>query len=257
MISSLQRLRKNNHVRRLLLAAVAFTAFVAAGLLGSTYWAARHAPAFYRAALAASPEQAVEQGERFERAALALHNQTQHAGRWETSLSADEINGWLATELPAKFPRLLPVGISAPRVAIDGDTFHIAVRYSRGNVDTVLSISGEAYLTAQTNEVAIRLDRARAGLVPIPLGRVIDEINERAERTDVSLRWTEVKGSPVALVRLPLDHDDDKGRVVLDRLATANNQLLLAGRTEMASPKSTDQSEPATAGQADKATRQR
>ncbi len=257
MISSLQRLRKNNHLRWLLLAAVAVTAFVAAAFLGSAYWAARRAPAFYREALAASPEEAVQQGERFERAALALHNQTQHVGRWETSLSADEINGWLATELPAKFPRLLPVGISEPRIAIDGETFHIAVRYRRGGVDTVLSLSGEAYLTAQTNEVAIRLERARAGLVPIPLSRVIDEVNERAERTDVSLRWTEVKGSPVALIRLPLDRDDDKSRVVLDRLDTANNQLLLAGRTEMPAPTATDESQPATAGQPDKATRQR
>ncbi len=231
------------------------TLFAAAGAVGSAYWASRRAPAFYRVALASSPAEAIEQGERFERAALALHNQAQHAGRWETSLSADEINGWLATELPTKFPQLLPAGISDPRVAIDGDMFHIAVRYSRGNVDTVLSISGEAYLTAQTNEIAIRLDAARAGLVPIPLGRVIQEIDDRAERSDVSLRWTEVKGLPVALVRLPLDRDDDKGRIVLDRLSTANNQLLLAGRTEMAT--TTEEKQPATAVQEDKATRQR
>src|SRR3954447_18187908 len=119
--------------------------------------------------MAAPPADALKHGEHFERAALDLHNSAQHLGRWEISLTADEINGWLATELPAKFPRLLPVGISEPRGAIDGDTFHIAVRYNRGNVDTVLSLSGEAYLTAHTNEIAIRLDRARAGLVPIPL----------------------------------------------------------------------------------------
>jgi len=255
LISSIQRLRKNHHVRRLLLAALAVTLFVGAGFVGSAYWASRRAPTFYQQALAASPAEAMEQGERFERAALALHNQTQHAGRWETSLSADEINGWLATELPAKFPQLLPEGISDPRVAIDGDMFHIAVRYNRGTVDTVLSISGEAYLTAQTNEIAIRLDGARAGLVPIPLGRVIQEIDDRAEKNEVSLRWTEVKGLPVALVRLTLDRDDNQGRVVLDRLSTANNQLLLAGRTETST--ATNDSQPETAGQPDKETRQR
>lgn len=255
MISSIQRLRKNHYVRRLLLATLGIALFAVAGAVGSAYWASRRAPSFYRAALASSPAEAIEQGERFERAALALHNQSQHAGRWETSLSADEINGWLATELPAKFPQLLPTGISEPRVAIDGDMFHIAVRYSRGNVDTVLSISGEAYLTAQTNEIAIRLDSAHAGLVPIPLGRVIQEIDDRAEKNDVSLRWTEVKGLPVALIRLTLDRDDNQGRVVLDRLSTANNQLLLAGRTEMSA--ATEESRPATAGQGDKTTRQR
>jgi hypothetical protein len=214
-------------------------------------------PAFYRQALAASPSEASQQGDQFERAALALHNSAQHTGRWELSFSADEINGWLATDLPAKFPRLLPAGISDPRVAIEGDTFRIAVRYNRGGVDTVLSLTGEAYLTAQTNEVAIRLGEARAGLVPIPLGRVIQEINDRAERSDVNLRWTEVKASPVALVRLPLDSDREDRRVVLDRLDTRPGHVLVAGHTEtLAYPHDHDAS-PATAGQSDKATRQR
>lgn len=251
--STAPRHRKSHSVWRWLLAGVALLVVVASAALASAYWASRRAPDFYRQALAATPADAVEQGERFERAALALHNQTQHAGRWETSLTADEINGWLATELPAKFPHLLPTGVSEPRVAIDGEQFHIAVHYERGGVDTVLSISGEAYLTAQTNEVAIRLIQARAGLVPIPLSRVIEEINDRAERSDVALSWSEVKGSPVALVRLSLDRDDDRGRVILDRLDASNNRLLLAGRTE----RLTAEIEPATAGQSDKATRQR
>jgi hypothetical protein len=226
------------------------------------YFASQQPPRFYRQAMAASPADALRHGEHFERAALDLHNSAQHVGRWEISLTADEINGWLAIDLPAKFPRLLPTGISDPRVAIDGDVFHLAVRYHRGGVDTVLSISGEAYLTAQTNEVAIRLDSARAGLVPIPLGRVIQEINDRAERSDANLRWTEVKGSPVALLRLSLESNHSERRSVLDRLDTRPGQILLAGRTELlsspllSSPHDHDTS-PTTAGQSDKATRQR
>lgn len=207
--------------------------------------------------MTASPADALRHGEHFERAALDLHNTAQHVGRWEISLTADEINGWLATDLPAKFPRLLPAGISDPRVAIDGDLFRLAVRYHRDSVDTVLSITGETYLTAQTNEVAIRLDSARAGLVPIPLGRVIQELNDRAERADVNLRWTEVKGSPVALLRLPLESDNSERRTVLDRLDTRPGQILLAGRTELLSPSHDHIAAPPTAGQSDKATRQR
>ncbi|HEY2410705.1 MAG TPA: hypothetical protein VGI40_00600 [Pirellulaceae bacterium] len=225
--------------------------------IAAAYFASQQPPRFYRQAMTASSADALRHGENFERAALDLHNSAQHLGRWEISLTADEINGWLATDLPAKFPRLLPTGISDPRVAIDGDVFHLAVRYQRGSVDTVLSIAGEAYLTAQTNEVAIRLDSARAGLVPIPLGRVIQEINDRAERADVNLRWTEVKGSPVALLRLPLESDNSERRSVLDRLDTRPNQILLAGRTELLSAPHDHVAAPATAGQSDKTTRQR
>jgi len=242
--------------RRLVLTTAASFSLIAIAIVGA-YWASRLPPRFYRQAMSASPADALKHGEHFERAALDLHNSSQHLGRWEISLTADEINGWLATDLPTKFPRLLPSGISDPRVAIDGDIFRLAVRYHRDGVDTVLSIAGEAYLTAQTNEVAIRLDSARAGLVPIPLGRLIQEINDRAERSDVNLRWTEVKGSPVALVRLSLESDKSERRAVLDRLDIRPGQILLAGRTELLSLPPNHDPAPATAGQSDKTTRQR
>jgi hypothetical protein len=47
-------------------------------------------------------EMQVEEGQRFERDALDLHNQLLHGGRWEACLTQDEINGWLATDLPAR-----------------------------------------------------------------------------------------------------------------------------------------------------------
>jgi len=257
LIAAIKNSRVGKNARRLIVGLSAAVVGLLISFAACTYWASQRAPAFYREALSAAPAESAEQGERFERAALALHNNSQQAGRWELSFSADEINGWLTTELPTKFPRLLPAGVSDPRVAIDGKLFHIAVHYNRGGVDTVLSIAGEAYLTAQTNEVAIRLEQARAGLVPIPLGPLIQEINDRAERSDVNLRWTEVKGSPVALLRLPLDFDGEDRRVVLDRLDTTHGHFLIAGRTELWPKPSADNQQPATAGQSDKVTRQR
>jgi hypothetical protein len=242
--------------RRHFVVAGAIMSLVAVGMAG-TYWAARQPPRFYREAITASTEESSQRGEQFERAALELHNSVQHAGRWEFSVSADEINGWLSAELPAKFPELLPAEISDPRVAIDGETLRVAIHYQRGGVDTVLSVTGEVYLTAQANEIAIRLDNARAGLVPIPLGRLIQEIDERAERAQLNLRWTEVKGSPVALVRLALDSDRDKRRVVVDRFDTIRGRIVVAGRTELLGTPVAAELEPATAGQPDRSTRQR
>jgi hypothetical protein len=172
-------------------------------------------------------------------------------------LTQEEINGWLATNLPEKFPQALPPGISNPRIAIEDEKVHLAVRYSRGGVETVLSISGEAYLTAQPNEIAVRLDRARAGMLPVPLARFLHEITERAAKAGVPLRWTEVRGAPVALLRLPLDRDEDDKRVVLEDIRWRDGQLLVAGRTEEPSPGTSDQ-QPATAVQpGPKETRQR
>src|SRR5437868_16136 len=212
-------------------------ALVSIAIGGLSLWclfqASRRPPAFYQQAIAAPPANLSEEGERFERTALELHNQLQHFGRWEACLTQEQVNGWLAIDLPTKFPHALPSGVSEPRIAIGEGKLHIALHYQRGGVDTVLSIAGEAYLTAQPNEIAVRLDQARAGLVPIPLTRFLDEIAERAARANVPLRWTEVNGAPVALIRPPLDASDaSHRRVVIDRLQLDRGQLVLGGRTE-------------------------
>jgi len=61
---------------------------------------------------------------------------------------------------------------------------------------------------------------------------LIEEIGARAARSNIYLRWTEVNGTPVAVIRLPLgEGDDSKKRVVLDQLRLSDGQLVIAGRT--------------------------
>jgi len=243
--------------RRFLSVAGALVLLAVAAILG-IYSASRRPPAFYRQALAASPETLAEEGQQFEHAALDLHNQLQEAGKWQALLTQDQINGWLATDLPAKFPHALPPAASQPRIAIGDGEFQIAVHYQQDGVDTVLSLAGDVHLTSEPNEVALRIDRARAGLLPVPLSRIIQEITTFAARSRLPLRWTEARGAPVALVRVPFDLDDDgKRRVLLDRLDLSQGTLHLAGRT-LEGPAGAGQPRPMTAGQpGEKETRQR
>ena len=94
--------------RRLLITAFA-AALLAVLSLWCLYQASQQEPGFYQQALAAPAAAQAEDGDRFERTALDLHNQIQHTGRWEACLTQDEINGWLAIDLPAKFPQALPI----------------------------------------------------------------------------------------------------------------------------------------------------
>jgi len=232
--------------RRSILAAAA-AALVATAALLVAYRASQRVPEFYRRALAAPPTAQSEGGQRFEQHALALHNQLHHAGRWEVRFAQDEINGWLASDLPAKFPRALPPGVSEPRIAIDRNAVRLAVHYQRSGVDTVVSLAGQAYLTDQPNEVAIHIDQARAGLLPVPLGKFVQEITERAARAGVPLRWTEAHGAPVALIRVPLALDDVQRRqFVLEQLRLGDGELVVAGRTEELAD-SEDRAPPSTA----------
>ena len=199
----------------------------------SLYRASRHVPVFYERALAVQPEIQKAAGQKFEQQALSLHNQVRQSGRWEARFTQDEINGWLAADLPVKFPQALPKGASDPRMALGADQVQLAVRYERGATKAVVSLAGRVQLTAEPNELAVRVDGVRAGALPLPLSEFRDEIAERAAKAGVPIRWTEAEGVPVALVRLPLEPREFGGRrLVVEELRVTDGELFVAGRTE-------------------------
>jgi len=205
---------------------------VSAVALFSIYRASQHVPQFYQRAIVQSYADA-ESGDRLERQALALHNQARRAGSWEAHFSEEEINAWLAVVLPEKFPQALASGVSDPRVGIDGETLRLAVRYNKGTTTTIVSLAARVQLTAEPNEIAVGIDDVRAGALPVPLARFLDEVTLRAAQAGLPLRWTEAGGKPVALVRLPLDPKAFKGRqLTLERLELQEGELVVGGRTE-------------------------
>ena len=206
---------------------------IAAVSMWSVYQSSQQVPEFYVQALAAPPAQQAAAGQELERQAVALNNQVRRPGRWEARFTQDQINGWLAVDLPKKFPGSLPGGVSDPRVAVAPNQVQLAVKWQQGNASAVLSAAGEAYLTEEPNEVAVRILSVRAGALPVPLARFLDEIATRAASSGLPLRWTEIDGDPVALVKLPLDRAEFKGKQLLvEELRLEEGAIVVAGRTD-------------------------
>lgn len=219
-------------VRLALVLVLLLTAGVAI-LLTAAYRATQHVPEFYQAALAQKPVEQKAAADQLERQVLQLHNEARKPGRWEARFSQEQINGWLAADLPVKFPGALPAGVSEPRVAIEPGRMQLAVRYDNGDVGTVVSLAGDVYLTDRPNEVAIHIEHVRAGAFPVPLAQFLDDIAERAGEAGLPIRWSEEDGDPVALVVLPLDREEFKGKQLhVESLEIAAGEIIVCGRTE-------------------------
>ncbi|MCI0358313.1 MAG: hypothetical protein L0211_07510 [Planctomycetaceae bacterium] len=223
-------------MRNLLRAALVLVVLATAGvavLLTAAYRATQHVPEFYQAALAKRPVEEKAAADQLERQVLELHNEARKPGRWVARFSQEQINGWLAADLPVKFPGALPEGVSDPRVAIEPGRMRLAVRYDQGDVSTVLSLAGDAYLTDKPNEVAVHIEHVRAGAFPVPLAQFLDQIAERAGEAGLPIRWAEQEGDPVALVVLPLDRKEFKGKKLqVEQLEIAAGEIVVSGRTE-------------------------
>ena len=170
-------------------------------LLLGVYLAARHEPAFYREVLTTGRPTLEKGSDRMLRKAAALGSVPARPGRWEIRITADEINGWLAVDLPKNHPQALPPTIRDPRVVIHPDEMTIACRFRQNGVDSILSLAIQPYLgqlgnvpgKAGPSVLAVRIIRARAGLLPLPLDRVLGGLSQAAPRHAVR--------SPVAQLR--------------------------------------------------------
>ena len=99
---------------------------VALVALGAWLWySIRHVPEFYRQALSTDRAQLEKSNKQLLRLTAALRNELRRPGVWQARFTADEINGWLAVDVPKNHPDLLPPQIEEPRVGITPDAVSV------------------------------------------------------------------------------------------------------------------------------------
>lgn len=194
------------------------------------YRASQRVPDFYRQALAAPPESLDEASDDMLRQVTALASRVQRAGDWEALFTAEQINGWLAVDLVENHARSLPAGVSEPRVAISPQGMSLACRWDNGQITTVLSLNVTVYVS-EPNVLAVRLRRARAGNLPIPLDRVLDDVSHATSQMDVVVRWLKIDGDPVALITIPPPEGEQDTLVWIESLELQEGAIYLSGRT--------------------------
>ena len=215
---------------------VAATLVLVLGLLALITWRATKAevPWYTEAVADVEPEalaKRVEAGDELERHALELRNEARHTGAWEAVFTQEQINGWLASDLQEKFPDMLPDYVHNPRVKIDRDFARAAFRVSNSQIDAVIVVGVDLYLTENSNELAVRFRDARAGLVPLPLKHITDVAGRAAQKTNIELQWKQNSGDPVALIKIPEQVEDVQGRLIVENIEVRDGEVYLSGRT--------------------------
>lgn len=222
----MSRLRK----RLIVLVSVALL-LIAVGF-GFFAYQVQQVPEFYEQAIAAPPVVQQQAAEQFEQQAIELQNQIRRDEEWQLDLTAEEINGWLATALPEKFPSALPPEVSEPRVALEKDRLLVAAKYQMSGVDAIISAELSAFLTAEPNVVAIRIHHVSAGNLPLPLGKYLDRITAGAEKEGIYIRWQEIEGDPQAIVTIPTAEPGDERAILIRTLQLLPGKLTVSGTAE-------------------------
>lgn len=230
--------RSRRRLRRLGLwgGAALACAVVVVGLL------VRHEPAFYRSRAPAAaldgepPPGQATLGRRLMTKLSALNADWGRPGPWGAALTEAEINAWLATDLPRNHARLLPDGISDPRVAITSRRLRVGARVGGTMVGGVAALEVEVVLRA-ANQIGIVAVDARLGCLPLPRGPVIHEIARRIDSLGMATELRRLDGRTVLLVYIPSTHDAGTTSQWLESLALEDGEVLVAGVTRAAAPR--------------------
>lgn len=209
---------------------------LAAALLA--WWAARqafHQPEAYRRALDMAPEAAQRESDEFLRRAARWQRARRRPGQWELRFTPDQLNGWLAVDLPRNHPESLPPQLRNPRAALNEGTITLFAQTQWARREVVVSVEVEPFLLSSTL-LGLRLRGLRAGRLPLPQRELIDQVSRAAAEAGLGLQWRTSDGDPVAIIPI-----GNEGRVILrqgesiyvalDRVSISPDELVVAGRT--------------------------
>lgn len=194
----------------------------------SVYEASQHVPEFYREAISLDPDDQQPARDEFVAQVAALASDLHRSGHWQSLFTADQINAWLALELATNYPELLRGGLHDPRISIRANEATIAGRYENGQMTAVLSLTVDAYLQ-EPNVLAVRIRRARAGALPVPLAQILDGISHAARQLNLRLEWRKTHGDPVALITFPRPHTSPSEPLNLQVIELRDDELFVSG----------------------------
>lgn len=185
-------------------------------------------PEFYRNVAILSPERRQTEAKKFVAQSLQLRNDIVNEPRWEAAFTDEEVNAWLAEDLVTHFADQIPEGVHEPRVVFELDRVNLGFQLDQGPVRSVVWVVARVRVPGE-NELALTIEKIRAGVVPIPAAKLLDRITETAIARGLDVRWEHDGEFPVAIVKYSpsLQRRD----VVLEKLQVFAGQIRLAGRS--------------------------
>lgn len=190
----------------------------------------RYEPPFFREAEVAAGPERKRQAMEFLSACFQLGNGIRLDSRWQGKITTEQANSYLSENFESDVEKLVPPGVTDPRVTFDDGKIHLAFRYGSRPWSTVVSVDLRVWLVGKEyNVVALEVERIRAGLLPISGRSVLERLAEaiRSQNRGLEFNWYRHDGHPVALLRFQAD------RVVptirLQQLEVKPGELLIQG----------------------------
>ncbi|MBI1830137.1 MAG: hypothetical protein HYR84_01645 [Planctomycetes bacterium] len=216
---------------------------VLAGLVTTLGVSLKHEPSFYRQCQTPHNEASKELASRFFRNFFEMLANRKFE-TWGCEASAAEINCFFHElfDERAEADDLRKVGISAVCVNLEepptddegnpmpGGHMRLGFRYGTGFFSTIITYDLKIWLVPkEPNVIAIEIQRARAGAVPISKQTILTQLSDLARKQNFNVTQYRHQGNPVAVI--DLQGDSHPAKSILTTMRIGANKLTLHGKT--------------------------
>ncbi len=212
----------------------------AAGGIGWLWWATQQPPEFYQVAEKQVRDPVVRKkaARKFEEQTRHLADEIKQSGEWSEEFSDAQINAWLTDEFPQQFAEWIPEGVSDLRIRVTPQAVMIGFRYDEPSEwSGVVSLSARVWVP-QPNRLAIQLKTIQAGLLPLPMDAIVQQVVDRAKESGAEIEWKDDAAGKVAIITLASVGD---GEPQLENVSLSKGRLRVSGSSK---PSGTFQFEP-------------
>jgi hypothetical protein len=193
--------------RKSFLLAVGIALVLVGGTSAALFLLIRHEPATYRqSSIPPGPERR-EQSQEFVSQFSQLWNALHGEQEWDVRLTDKQVNSYFAEgfKMEKLDERMLPEGISEPRVVFEPGKVRLAFRYGKGLWSSIISIDFNVWLTEEPNVIALKLFGLQAGSLPIGAQALLDDLGKMLESNGIQVNWYRDEGCPVAVLCFQTD----------------------------------------------------
>ena len=199
------------------------------GAAGVLLWTLTRVPEFYVQALSVEVDPATRKksAEEFVANTIQLVEDIEHEPEWFNEFTQDQINSWIVEELYQKYARHVPEGVSEPRVRIVNGLIFIGFHYKQKWFNGVVSFQAKPWIS-EPNQLALEIESVRAGVVPIPLEKIVGNVPQQLSLKGWKIEWTQSdNGNEIAILHLD---PHGQAEAVLERLEVIDGAIQMSGK---------------------------
>lgn len=173
-----------------------------------------------------------QQRQELESQLTALYSDVQQEERWQTVVTADQINSWLATQLQLDFPELEEQGIRDPQILFEPGKATLVMRAEVQGLKTVVSITVTPFVDEE-GSLALQFTETHVGNVPLPTATIVTQADKAlAKEGGLPGRWTQSEGYPVLLIDFERHAATARQIRKLDTIEIRAGEVYVSGVTE-------------------------